>query len=142
MPFLLLDHPSFHKSILLNITSFHWCNWISSSFSADSLRQIQIFKPQYVNFLISGQNTKKVGIDFHNWIVRNIFVIQLSFFAVFFFSSFSLLQFLWFQFWKTLTFVCESPAQFENRIKPPLYVWCSLRSTMYEKTSFCKLQKA
>ena len=30
----------------------------------------------------------------------------------------------------------ESPAQFENRIKPRVYVRCVTRSTMYEKNPF------
>ena len=36
----------------------------------------------------------------------------------------------------------ESPAQFENRIKPPVYVRRITRSTMYKKAPLCYPEQA
>ena len=38
--------------------------------------------------------------------------------------------------------LCQSPAQFENRIKPRVYAKRIMRSTMYEKAPFCQREKA
>ena len=40
-----------------------------------------------------------------------------------------------------MSLIRESPAQFENRIKPRVYIRRITGSTMYEKAAFCQPEK-